>query len=372
MLLRSPPDSRPLLMALALSLLGAFGCDSTDVGRPAEPKGPPTLRRIIFLDAANSAVTDLLDRTPARACSAFDPCPADPTIACVIPDGAEEGQCSRPLVETPISVGEADAPVRIRVVTDQLLDPAINARLEADVVTSTRAPSGMVALVGPDGLEVPSRKYYDPTGSPDQTSDLVSAPFGPAVVIVPAAPLEASATYVLLLEPSSWVNRRGEALAMDVDGPVRTRYEAKTEGLYTKHGVSPDFVTPPMGEGATEVAADDYFQLSANDALDVRTSSVVVERVGGGRVTVAAFTDCDKGARVLDLVPTSSSGAPSPWAPGEYTISVTGVRSASGRGELAYDAKATPLEGRFVVAPDADPTNPVASLVLPPCPAKED
>jgi hypothetical protein len=365
----------PLLAGCALLVAG--GCDSVDVGRLPDDPGPPRLVRILVQDedfsgAGRGLITDLLNTAPDLACDEVNVCPAALRVSCSIADGETAGLCVDPTkpFNTPASVG---LPVelggtQLRLVFSKLLALELPAAVEG--------PDGasIARLSTADG-DVPVVRYFDPAGSPTETTDPVYLePYGPALVLKPEAPLTAATTYTLTIDPAKLVDRAGQALASDPAGPIRTTYTFTTEALYPV-AASPDVLTST----SAAIAPNTVIQLELNAAAVEAGAAVEVRDASGAPVATLVWLDradaedCEGSLspRLLDVVRLSVTGAPEPWAPGAYTINYGGVRAAgSPEGRLSSDAFGTAaFTTGFVV--EGEPTDPaedpsaVENFVLP-------
>ena len=288
-----------LLPVLVLSLAA---CDDT-AGQPSEPTTPPRLSRITIQDVRallgnpspvtgfvqRNSVVDLLDTAAPQACSDTQPCVGQYTIDYTAPDfSCSNDVCLDPLrvpsTGVPLSVpvvptrGDAGSGMAIRIVFDKLLGSAIET-VTADpsqppghTLTYTLA-DGIAELDDASGKEVETEKIWDNSGSPTFSSDIMIAPFGPAIVLKPTMPLAPATTYTIKLPSTSkLVDREGRA-AVGADGnalPASYSISFTTEVLTANPGGSfPDFST-----ALTKIAPNQLLQFAFWAPID-ETSAMV-------------------------------------------------------------------------------------------------
>src|SRR5262249_29699879 len=131
------------------------------------------------------------------------------------------------------------------------------------------------------GMEVDCVKYYDNQGSPDVSSDLVAAPFGPALVLKPRAPLKPNTEYTIKLTSAAIKDRAGNA------SDAMAEYKFTTEALFVLAS-TPDLSSTP------DVAPNDVLVLNTNAAFDpatVTNDAVIVTDMMGNRIPVLAWAD---------------------------------------------------------------------------------
>ena len=353
-------------LLLPVFVLPLAACDDS-AGQPAEPTTPPRLTRITIQDVRallgnpspvtgfvqRNSVVDLLDSGAPQACSDTQPCVGQYTIDYTSPDfSCVKNACSDPLrvpaAGVPLSVpvvptrGDAGSGMAIRIVFDKLLDGSI------ETVTSdpTKPPGqtlsyalagGIAELDDASGAEVPTQKLYDNSGSPTFSSDIMIAPFGPAIVLKPIMPLEPATTYTIKLPaPSRLVDRSGRAAV----GPDGNAFGASYSISFTTEpltanpaGSFPDFTTSP-----TKIAPNQIVQFAFWEPIDETTAQVTMTGPSG----VAALAYADRGGDatmcaavpwLLDVV-NAPGGTPADWPAGDYTLSLT-VKDASGKSSLA-------------------------------------
>lgn len=272
------------------------------MGRGVDPAGGPILQRIMVQDEdvydGRYLFTDLLDPQSLLA--------------------------GPPAIGTPIEHGGN----QLRLVFDRLLDPAVDV-------------SAAVKLVGPRGEVLPALTYFDPSGVFGESSDPISTPYGPAIVLKNETPFSAGTSYALRVDAAAIRDREGDVLEADLHGSINAEYLFTTEPLYALDGmIMPDFSGPEM-----TIARDDYFRIETN--ADIGVAEVEVSNAVGERVETVAFTDCEAGARVLNIVHTARpNGERRPWETGTYSITVHNI---------ARDASGAPLEGAFTVSDEIEP-----------------
>ena len=259
---------RRIFASFAVVLLAA-GCGS-DV--PGDPAGPVKLVRIMVQDSLPQGVRgvamDLLDTpgsplTTAHACSDSAPCVVNYTFQHVSPDVScsAAGFCTDPIAAglAPLVPPETHRPgeaggTQIRLVFNKLLPASVDT-------------AKVIELDDASGAAVAGTVAWDPSGSQDESSDLIIAPYGPALVFRPTAPLHASASYTIKVNAALVTDRDGNPMA-DQNGVV-------VAGTYTK-----SFTT----EGAPAPAADHADQDRRRDRGDAdagRHRAARLQRAGG-------------------------------------------------------------------------------------------
>jgi hypothetical protein len=283
----------PYVGLLGIAVAGGLtGCDNIDAGHGSDPSGPVKLVRLMVQDSTpNEGVgfaIDLLDTpgsplTTSTMCDETHPCLPQFTLGGNNPDftcNAQTGMCNDPinanqLVQiTPPVVGVAgeDGGDQIRFVFSKLL----NNQIETVTINPAKLPGsnekyalakGLVELDGPDGMPVPSADaYWDPAGSPINTSDPILNMFGPAVVFKPGNYLAPNATYtVKILQPSMFVDRTGQPLA-DQNGVMISSSFSTT---FKTVNMAMMAATPDVTTAGAMIAPDDVIQFQFNTgALD--------------------------------------------------------------------------------------------------------
>ena len=331
------------MFALALAGVAAgavLSCENVDTGQLEEDRGPPVLRRILIQDELPSGgrhmATDLLDHSPAIACSLRDPCPAGDKFshplcdfdASVCPDPLNPAQ-TPPAIGTPGSLGGN----QIRLVMTKQLDPDIeeitlNMMTGATTGYSLKDPT-IVGLFDAGGRELKSLKYWDPVGA-TLTSDIFADPFGPALVIKPMAPLVPLTKYSIRLRPDQIKDGSGQALATDINGaPVAASYDFTTEAFSAAGGNQSDLTdTMKNPDGAIDVA--DVLAIRTNARFDYTTLKVTVTRAGQPVEILAnpAYGTDPKGCDAAKVSPTqinifrTTAGVRTDWDEGEYAVSI--------------------------------------------------
>jgi hypothetical protein len=368
------------------------GCDDTSLGHLKDPAGPPRLIKALVQDSAfvggppveRGAVADLLDTAPPPSCSDLNPCinqflvaQNTPPLDCSDPSG---GVCIDPLAVPSAGVPLNAGASAIRLVFNKLLDASI----ESVTVDANGAPtgakpytlaSGIVELLGPDGAPVAgTTAFWDNSGSPEFTSDVILIPFGPAIVILPGS-LDPSTAYTIRIHPARLKDRDGHPAA-DAAGAVLTD---PTDLRFTTEPITPnpDLSFPDFSTAPATLAPNEVLQLAFFATLDETTVALTATGPAGfdpalveayaDRGSSPAMADCAAAENdaVLDFVYTSGAGAarmPADWPAGDYTLSFT-VKDSGGRSTYS----SPPLH--FTVAgADADPTtdaNAAAAHVTP-------
>lgn len=379
-----PSRMRALLWVVAASALGSSNCDDTSSGRLAEDPAPPRLMRVLVQDETAEGgrylASDLLSfAVPHVTCDEQNPCIIG---ECETAMGAAQGTCTNPLdplggrveIGTPIEAGG----ISIRLVFSKALDPAIQTvktdpktgavtyELPDDILRLLDQDKKIVEappLAGASGEPFSTGTYFDPAGSPTETSDPVGIPYGPALVLVPGKPLDVNSRYTIEFAATRVHDRAGQ-VAVDAAGaalPAPYRLDFMTEDLAVL-AATPDVTAD---EVAT-IAPNDVIQLQLNAGVDEATATVAFSSKAGTTYKGTAWSErgadptaCDDAFddRTLDLAAVSDMGDPILLPAGDYTVRITGLRdNGAGRG--------TPVEltGSFTVKGDrGDPaTDPAA------------
>lgn len=342
--------------------VAALGCDDVHTGQGSDPSGPVELVRIMVQDAQPSGVrgvaVDLLDTagsplSTAVACSDTNPCQRDFVLQGANPDFtcSPAGVCNDPLAAAaaPIipaetgAAGEAGG-TQVRLVFDKLL----NASFETVAIDPTQLPgsnktyqlaAGVIEIDDPDGKALAGPQLWDPSGSPTTTSDPITSPFGPALVVKPLG-LSPSTTYTIKVDASKVTDRKGNPMA-DQNGNVVSGTYEKTFTTEPLTPIAATTATDVRAPGVT-LAPDDILQLGFNAAVDVAKVSCTVKN-GAAAVPVVAWNEAGSDPTtaacmaaldptILDLAAKDALGAQANWAAGDYTISCSitdGVRGAS-------------------------------------------
>jgi hypothetical protein len=346
-------------------LLAPFcGCDGVDAGQPPEPTAPPQLLRVTVQDVrglAGSAslalgivqrnsVVDLLDSGAGTSCSDINPCVGQYTIDYVTPSFAcVNNTCTDPLrlqaTGVPLSIplgvgGDAGSGMQVRLVFSKVLDAGI----ESIGTDPTKPPGktlsytlagGIIELDDDTGTEVPCVKVDDNSGVSTFPSDVMIAPFGPALILKPKAPLSPATKYTVKLNPAKVTDRAGRA-AVGPDGkPLGASYsiDFTTEALTANPAASfPDLSMPAT------ITPIETLQFAFWEPIDETTAQLTV--TGPAGVSAIAYaerggdpTKCNASPWILDVV-NAPGGAPADWPAGDYTLALT-IKDASGKSSLA-------------------------------------
>jgi hypothetical protein len=364
-----------LSMSLAGGLASA-GCDDNHTGQPGDPGGPVKLVRIMVQDSEQpgpvGSATDLLDTagsplSTAVACDTdLNPCIPQFTLGgttvsftCVptamgamtgpgtCPDPLQPGKVQTLSVPSswPQNAG-AEGGLQIRLVFNKLLNNGI----EDLKVDPTQPPgsnltfalkSGITELDASDGTEVSSAKYWDNSGSYTGTSDPVNIPFGPAIVIKPHNPLATSTTYQIVIHTGMVQDRKGNGMADQVGNPLTGDFKLKftTEPLNVL-SVAPNIAASTPVALATDDVLQFLFNTSVNDATPNppkgMPSLITVVDANNANVPVLVYHDqgssgaCAVNPTSLDVVPVDTTGMPTAWAAGSYTVNLTAYSDQSG------------------------------------------
>ncbi|MDB4967351.1 MAG: hypothetical protein JWN44_3040 [Myxococcales bacterium] len=344
------------------------GCDDIHAGQSSDPSGPVMLVRLMVQDAEPFGIrglaTDVLD-TPGSPLSTAVSCDPDlnPCLPqFVLPGGnpdfsCTKGLCNDPLAPTPggVAIGIPETPDPGQVGGSQIrfvFNKILNSSFETVTIDPTKLPGtektyklapGIMELDGPDGKAVaPGATYWDPTGSPANTSNPIRTPFGPALVFKPGNYLAPNVTYTVKLTSSMVTDRKGNPMADQNGQVVSGTYTKtfKTENLSAQASISSVDVE---GMGAT-ITPDEVIQIGFNSGIDETTVMCDVAK-GGTPVTVEAYSD--RGAKptmtdcgnnqddlILDIASVSAPGVPADWAEGDYTIHCTGKDDQYGMGSF--------------------------------------
>jgi hypothetical protein len=292
--------------------------------------------------------------------------------------------CSDPLAPTgtvvtsvPSSFPPADGALggaQIRLVFNKLLNNSI----EKITIDQNKLPgqnetfelnAGIVELVDSTGKEVPSFKYWDPTGSPGFSSDALNLPFGPAIVVKPLDPLLSSADYKIVVHTGTIQDRSGNPMADQngsvLSGDLTVPFHTATLMPNAAAATTPDLTSMP------KIATDSVLQLSFNTQVAIPATTVFALMAPTG-ATVKLFAyydrylngaDCVVNKTTIDLVPidpTKTTPTPVAWPAGAYTL-VVGTEDTMG-------TPLTGITGLNMAAGDvyaSDPKKPFAFTVDP-------
>jgi hypothetical protein len=379
------------LLGMLAGGVASTGCDDNHLGQLSDESGPVKLVRIMVQDSDplgfSGAATDLLDLpgspfSTAVACDDVNPCATPYTLGRANPDfKCKAGVCNDPLapktsgVNINIPVGNlgGGAGTQIRFIFNKLLnnsfetvtsDPAKLPGSEKKYVLA----AGVAELDGPNGMPIGNigtlGSYWDPTGSPTNTSDPVFIPFGPAIVIKPGVILAPNVTYTVKLTTSMITDRKGNPMA-DQTGAVVSGVYTKTFKTENIRDISAAFGASDITDPTLTIKPNDVIQIAFNTGVD-ETSVACTVSLGATPVTVVAFgerggdpTMCSAPAMgmigapnddtLLNVFPTDVADpvtavpAMTGWAAGDYTIHCTGKDDSYGMG--SFD-----LMGGFKVA----------------------
>ncbi|HEX9104005.1 MAG TPA: Ig-like domain-containing protein [Polyangia bacterium] len=357
-----------LLVLTFGAAVAAAGCGSD---APGDPAGPVKLVRIMVQDAqplgARGVAMDLLD-TPgsplstALPCDANHLCAADYLLQQVAPDFTctQAGTCN-----DPIAAGAA-AP---------LVPPATGRQGEAGgtqlrlvfnkLLPSTISPTDVLEVDDAAGNRVAGAATWDPSGTPNVSSDLILIPLGPALVFKPSSPFEAHVQYTIRVNAKLVTDRQGNPMA-DQNGTIVAGTFTKSFTTETLALLPQTTLTDVTKAAAVAIVPDDILQLGFNAPAAATTACTAT--VGGAPVLVKAYADAGASAAncgaanatFLDIVAVDATGAPTDWAAGSYTVSCS-VDGLGGGGS-------TTVSGTFTVGGAAvagDPLSRTQHVVCP-------
>lgn len=351
-----------LSMTLAGGLVSA-GCSDIHTGQDKDPKGPVKLVRIMVEDDDNVAAgglsyaTDLLDTpdsplTTAVACDPnTKPCQlqfnlnlggASPDFSC----NEMTGKCNDPLAPTgSITLQPADgAPgtvsgTEFRMVFNKQLDASkieditnIPGQLPGSDETY-KLKDNVADIIGPDGTAIAADKYWDPAGSPTQTSDVILNPYGPAIVIKPTAGLIPGASYKVVLHTAMVTSREGDPVADQFGNVLTSDYSvAFMTGSFSLVSSTPDVTTDPTMSTPIPTDGVIQFAFNTNPGAAASVTAMPTPAIPGG--TIIAYPDdeldpdtmmCVPGMQnLLDLtLVDSTTKLPMAWPAGTYSIALT-------------------------------------------------
>lgn len=369
-----------LLVTLAGGLAGA-GCSDVHTGQPSDPGGPVRLVRALVQDSEQpgltGVMTDLLDAPGTPLSTAFacnpnkNPCQVQYSIAfapqdwsCLTADGmavapgmtncdsggcacndpiAPTGTVAIPIVSSNPPAAGAYAGTQIRLVFNKILTDDIES--PADTDAGFKLNDGIVDLQA-GGASVPFTAYWDSTGSPVLTSDVIYVPFGPAIVIKPLNPLVAATDYKIIVHSGGVHDRNGNPMADQtgnvVSGDVTIPF---TTEKATIAGVTPNIDVTPMPATADtdavvapKIAQDRVIQFQFNTPVDPATFTFTVTAVDANNapITLPAFKfyndqgnpddGCNVQTTMIDVTPVDPSGAITTWPVGTYTLTKWSVQ----------------------------------------------
>jgi hypothetical protein len=379
---RPVPHLRSL--GLALALAGGAGCGP--VGRVEDPPVPPRVIHAVFLDQNRGTNPDLLNDPPARACSFDNPCPPPVRCGTLYFFGGSSGISLDIDVPDPASGNICHDPESIREVPPSV-DAVLRIGFQKPIDTSIADNSGNVdpsilTVRTRGGTPVPGSLIYDPSGSPNVTSDPNLLPYGPALVFFPDQPFAPATEYEIQLDAARIRARSG---GQPLDGP--SSFTFTTEGLVVLREID----CPAVSVGAClrgdtlqfpEAGAD---PIGPNQALEYQFNAhitpaslplIEVRDAGGAPVSIAVIPHVDdpgecpvSSTRVINVYPTDPlTGAATRWAPGSYQLVIpggpSGVEAADGGARLP----ATTTIDFTVGASDAPSDAPFLTSDLVTCP----
>ena len=387
--MRSLPWTFVLAVVVAGTAGSTTGCDDTSLGHLTDPAGPPTLIKVMVQDAQfvggppvqRGAAVDLLDTAPPPMCSDTNPCINQFLIAQTVPpldcSDIAGGVCIDPLAVPADGVPLNAGATAIRLVFNKLLDDSI----ETVSVDENGAPTpgkpyalkpGIVELLDGSGAPVAgTTAFWDNSGSPEFTSDVVWLPFGPAIVITPGS-LDPQSTYTIRIHPALLKDRQGNAAADNTGATLVDPTDLKftTEAITANPGLSyPDF------SAAVTIAPNEVLQFAFFATVDETTATITATGPAGfDPAAVEAYvdraddpTDCAGGENdaQLDFVYTTGSGAaraPADWPAGDYTFAFT-VKDSSGK--TTYSSPTVMFTVAGADANPADDANALPNHVTP-------
>jgi hypothetical protein len=386
-----------LLSTVVAGGLVSAGCDDIHTGQLSDPSGPVKLVRVVVQEPSGDRglITDLLDKagTPLSTAVACDvnltPCAPNFTLDGnqKKPDGTplfscDNSVCNDPLAPGPVAISPAATvgPNQIRLVFSKLLDVT---DIETVTIDPNKAPgknatytfqAGMVQLDGPNNMEVATEAFWDPTGSPTNTSDPINVPFGPAIVMNLGDSLAPKATYtVKILKPEAIKDRKGNPLA-DLDGnPITTPYSIT---FTTETLAAAATLTPNIKKAGAEIKPDAVLQASFQVPVVEDMSPTMLTNVDctgstgpSGPISIYAYNDraddptmckANLNPNTLNFVLVDGTGAVIDWPAGSYSVSCKITDAVLGTDTFNF-------QGTFSVTGAADPMDPQsrASHVLP-------
>ena len=401
--------ARWLAVGVALSSLAGASCSDITAGQLTEDPAAPRLVRIIAGDEipglGTAFITDLLDTSktyPPIKCDDTNPCPPQingvavtPFLAtgdsgCTPPMGGTTdcalcGTCFDPLAAQPLEVGTPPGTpgtyggVSIRLIFSKILDPSIET-VTIDPATNAYTytlAAGIIELDGPDGAVVPTVNFYDPSGSPDTTSDPLGNAgvlLGPSLVMKPMTPLNPKTQYTIKLATARVKDKTGKTPTDNASSP------APLADPYTFQFMTQDLslslaVPAPDMNGNLIMAPNDTFQIAASADLDPALNGTIVKGALAPKTPAkgapasydvevwldqgADPTMCSATPRLLDVAAVSTAGMPVDLvgcAAGAmaddtctYTLTLPGIADASKSAKQDFTAT--------VVVSNCDPTN---------------
>lgn len=414
--------------SLTLALAGglpATGCTDITAGQLGEDPAAPKLMKVLVQDerpaGGRGIGTDLLDTVDVYPPAKCTVCPSDsagraahpgckenpcvasalgyPDKGCVIammgdvdglcadplsgscegPNGQAYDSCTAATGARPVYIGTpvAQGGNTIRLVFNKLLDPSIET-VTLDPATGKnnyQLAAGILELDGPDGKEVmvdkmgsegtPPGYYWDPNGSPRETSDPINIPFGPALVIKPQGPLSPSAKYTIKVDSSRLFDHKmqpaTDAKGTKLPNPYLISFTVEDLKVLATGAGAAGAATQDVTTGSAVLAVNDAIQLQLNSGVDETTAKATLTSHGGqackitgdcyhgqtctamacaGDATVPIDVFSDRGTdpmkcmdnladRNLDIVPVDKPGemaAAVDLAPGKYTVEFTALK----------------------------------------------
>ena len=342
------------LGALAAAAAGTTSsCDDINTGQLPDDTGPPVLTHVLIQDltfaGGRRMATDLLEKIGGDKCTTRDPCPsgeAYQSLKCHFPDPAkDEGICPKPLrtEETPAPItSKRLAGTQIRIVLSKVLANSTDSgrrydpEAKAYVYDLDEAIKNSIGLYDDAGKEVVvDYKYYDPAGSPDDTSDLFFTPYGPALVIKLKTALVPLKKYSIRFDPALLKDKKGQSVAPNdrLGSPVQKEYPFTVEDFYIidpeNGGGNVGFDQLKRQPGGQKIKPEQAVVLFSNSPFDPTSIKATVRDANGKEVRVEAGADvgfrpvyCDdfRSSERINIIRIDDKGREAKWDVGIYTI----------------------------------------------------
>jgi len=284
------------------------------------------------------------------------------------PDGSQ-----RPIpVQPPTGAPGTVSGTEIRLVFNKVLN---NSELEDISVDTEKQPGeqltyttkpGIVEVLGPDNMPIPTTVVWNSAGSATATSDVIGNPFGPALVIEigqpvpdamdptsfsPSYVLEEGVKYTIVLHSDKIHDRAGNGLADQDGNPISGDFKID----FTVEDLGPfgGTTTPDITAGADDegkfptIATDDVISMTfinGTDALPTVTITDADDKPVAFKIL--AWNDlstetCKPDPTTVDVTAVDDTGKAIAWPVGTYKLIVSAKKTSSFNSVSSFDASWT-------------------------------
>lgn len=359
------PRPVPYLRSLGLALALAGGAACGPVGRVNDPPGPPQVVHAVFLDQNRGTNPDLLNDSAPVACSFDNPCTPPVRCGTLYFFGGSTGLSQDIDVPDPPSGNVCHDPESIREVPPSV-DAALRISFQKPIDTSIVDEGGdvdpsILTVRTRGGTPVPGSLIYDPSGSPNVTSDPNLLPYGPALVFFPDQPFAPATEYEIQLDAARIRSRSGgqpltgaSSFTFTTEGlAVLSEFECPASSVLACLRGDEDFpvLQFPQNDdsipGADTVAPNQVLEYQFNAHITLASLPLIEVRAGGAPISIAVIPHVDdiddecpvSSTRVVNIYPTDPlTGSATPWTPGTYQLVIpggpSGVQAADGGARL--------------------------------------